>query len=216
VKVAGYVRVSSRAQGTSGLGLAAQKAALTSAAAAHDGWELVHLATEIASAGNTRKRPVLRLLLDEMDAGRYEILMCARLDRLARSVGDFASMMDRARAHGWKLVMLDPGVDMTTPYGEAMAGVAAVFAQLERALISQRTKEGLAIARERGTFVPGRHLQYQQPAVLARIMRWHETGSSYGEIVRRLDDEGIPTVRDGRWTATTVRRIIHREKGNTR
>jgi DNA invertase Pin-like site-specific DNA recombinase len=215
VRIAGYVRVSSREQGATGLGLQAQKEALSAAAAHRDGWQLATVAVEVASAGNLRRRPVLTSLLDDMDAGRYDLLVVSRLDRLARSVGDFATTLDRAKRNGWELVCLDPAVDMTTPYGKAMAGVAAVFAELERELISQRTKEGLAVAVRSGR-VRRRNLaqEYGDRAVIDRIVRLHQPPHSYtlGEIMRTLEAEGVPTRREGgRWTAAQVRRILIRE-----
>ena len=75
------------------------------------------------------------------------VLMVAKLDRLTRSVPQAYEVMDRSRRNGWALVALDLGVDTTTPAGEMMAGVACVFAQFERRLISQRTRDALAVRR---------------------------------------------------------------------
>jgi DNA invertase Pin-like site-specific DNA recombinase len=219
MRVAGYVRVSSREQGATGLGLQAQKEALSAAAAHRDGWQLATVTVEVASAGNLRRRPVLTSLLDDMDAGRYGVLVVSRLDRLARSVGDFATTLDRAKRNGWELVCLDPAVDMTTPYGKAMAGVAAVFAELERELISQRTKEGLAVAVASGRVRKrNRAQEYGDRAVIDRMVRLHQPPHSYtlGEIMRTLQAEGVPTRREGgRWTAAQVRRILLREQARS-
>ena len=76
--------------------------------------------------------------------------MVAKLDRLSRSMLDFAALMNAAQKQGWALVALDLGVDTSTPYGEMMANVLATFAQFERRLISQRTKEALAQKRAAG------------------------------------------------------------------
>jgi DNA invertase Pin-like site-specific DNA recombinase len=67
----------------------------------------------------------------------------SKIDRLSRSLLDFASIMQRAQRAGWTLPALDSPADLTMPYGEAMAGVLAVFGQLERRLISQRTSDAL-------------------------------------------------------------------------
>src|SRR5437867_3123105 len=56
---------------------------------------------------------------------------------------DFTALMGKAQNQGWALVALDLAVDTTTPVGEATANMLATFAQFERRLISQRTKEGL-------------------------------------------------------------------------
>src|SRR5450759_3724549 len=61
---------------------------------------------------------------------------------------DFAGLMDRATREGWALVALDLGVDTTTPSGEAMANVMAKFAQFERRVIAERTRDALAQRRK--------------------------------------------------------------------
>ena len=69
----------------------------------------------------------------------------ARLDRLSRSVIDAAQTVERAQRERWNLVALDLGVDFSTPAGEAMAQLIAVFAQLECRLIGERTQAALAV-----------------------------------------------------------------------
>lgn len=63
---------------------------------------------------------------------------------------DFAAVMQRAQKQGWALVALDCAVDTTTPAGEAMAHVLATFAQFERRLIGERTREALAAKKRDG------------------------------------------------------------------
>jgi hypothetical protein len=89
------------------------------------------------------------------DAGA---LVVAKLDRLSRSMLDFTAVMAKATKQGWALVALDCAVDTTTAAGEAMANVLATFAQFERRLISQRTKEALAVKKAPGVRL-GRPLQ---------------------------------------------------------
>lgn len=77
-------------------------------------------------------------------------LVVSKLDRLSRSLVQFAELMERSRRKGWSLVALDLGVDTSTPAGEMMASVLASFAQYERRLIGQRTRDALAVKREQG------------------------------------------------------------------
>ena len=93
----------------------------------------------------------LRLALEAIEAGTAEGLVVAKLDRLSRSLLDFAALMERGRKRGWNLIALDLGVDTSTPSGEMMASVLATFAQqFERRLIGQRTKDALAVKRSQG------------------------------------------------------------------
>ena len=82
--------------------------------------------------------------------GSADVLVAAKLDRLSRSLSDFAGLMATAQKQKWALVALDCQVDTSTPSGEAMAHVMAVFSHLERRLISQRTREALAVKRAQG------------------------------------------------------------------
>lgn len=211
MRVAGYVRVSTREQGDSGLGLEAQRAKIAEEVQRR-GWRLERLAEEVSSGASMEKRGELRALLEDLDAGRYDVLMVSRLDRLSRSLGDFAVTVDRARRHRWQLVMLDPALDMTDAWGEAVAGMAAVFAQLERALISQRTRAALAVARERGTFRPGEHLRYDDAATTARLIRWAQQGVTQRDAAARLNAEGVPGPGGGQWHARTIGRILARRR----
>jgi DNA invertase Pin-like site-specific DNA recombinase len=215
MNAAAYLRVSTREQGTSGLSLAHQKQTINDECQRRE-YKLAALITEVAST--SRKRPQLERLFEQLDAGEYDVLLVTRMDRFCRSTLELATALDRAHRHGWQLVMLDPAVDTTTPYGKAMASVAAAFAELERALISQRTTEGLAMARERGTFRPGEHLRYSDRATIGRIMGWERRGVSRSEMARRLTNEGIPAPGGvGRpWFQKTIARIIAREMSNTR
>lgn len=82
--------------------------------------------------------------------GEAQALVVAKLDRLSRSLLDFAALMERAEAEGWAVITLDLGVDTSTPAGEMLVSVLASFAQYERRLIGQRTREGLAQKRAQG------------------------------------------------------------------
>jgi DNA invertase Pin-like site-specific DNA recombinase len=177
--IVAYCRVSSEAQGADGYGLDAQEEAIRRACEGR-GWEAPAVVREVAS-GSKANRPLLLDAVMRVEAAKG-ILVVARLDRLSRSVGYFAQMLDRAQRNGWAIVCLDPAVDMSTPYGRAMAGMAAVFAQLERELISQRTKEGLAAARARGAGIPEGKLARREREILdlrAHGLNLREIGALY-------------------------------------
>src|ERR1019366_6905619 len=107
---------------------------------------------------------------------------------------------------GWALVALDCAVDTTTPAGEAMANVLATFAQFERRLISQRTRDALAIKRAQGVQL-GRRREGPQ-AIARRIATERRAGNTLTAIAEGLNADGIPTAHGGsRWWPSTVRAI---------
>ena len=149
VRAVGYLRVSTGGQVESGAGLDAQRATLAERAD-REGWTLELVADEGLSGASVTKRPALLDALARLDAGDADVLVAAKLDRVSRSVADFAALLDRARDRGWRLVLLDLGVDTSTPAGELVASTIAASAQYERRLIGQRTREGLAAKRAQG------------------------------------------------------------------
>jgi DNA invertase Pin-like site-specific DNA recombinase len=210
VRVVGYVRVSTVGQEQSGASLEAQKAAIVREVDGR-GWELADLLGDTGSGKSTRGRPRLEWLLDRLDGGEFDGMVVSRLDRLSRSVGDFAQILDRANRKGWALVCLDPAVDLTTPYGRAMANVAAAFAQLERELISQRTSEGI-----RAKVAAGERV-LPQPEVPDHVerrivaLRGREGGGmSLRGICRALTVEGHRPPRSGVWRPATVQKVLRR------
>lgn len=212
IRAAAYVRVSSREQEAEGVSLPDQKQRLA-AEVERRGWQLAAIVPDVET-GKThrRRRPKFDALLDELDAGAYDALIVTRLDRIARSLSHFAQVLDRSHRNGWLLVMLDPNVDTTTPYGRAMAQMGGVFAELEGALISQRTAEGLAYARARGTFRPGDHCRYDDRATIRRMVAWRQRqGLSGSEIAERLATEGVAPPNGDVWHPRTINRIIRRE-----
>ena len=121
---------------------------------------------------------------------------------------DFASLMDRASRERWALVALDLGVDTSTPSGEVMAGVLALFAQFERRLIGQRTRDALAQKRLAGVRL-GRPTSIPA-AVSGQIVDWRAAGLTLRGIVERLGHEGVPTVSGRGWQISTIQRVLAR------
>jgi DNA invertase Pin-like site-specific DNA recombinase len=206
MQVIGYVRVSTDEQSTSGAGLAAQRAAIE-AECSHRGWELVAVIEDAGYSAKDLKRPGVQIALETLRSGEAGALVVAKLDRLSRSMIDFTGLMATASKQRWALVALDCAVDTTTPAGEAMAHVLATFAQFERRLIGQRTREAMAEKRKQGVRF-GRPVSLD-PEVRARIVLEREAGKSLAAIAAALNADGVPTAQDGRqWWPSTVRSAL--------
>jgi DNA invertase Pin-like site-specific DNA recombinase len=128
------------------------------------------------------------------------------LDRVSRSVADFAALLERASKRSWGLVLLSPALDLADPAGRFTANVLASAAQYERELIGARTREGLAQRRAEGVRL-GRPASVPD-AVVARIRDERGSGRSWTAIADRLNDDSVPTGQGGsRWWPATVRKI---------
>ena len=176
-------------------------------------------------SGASRARPELARLMREIRAG--DVLVVVRLDRLARSVSHLLEVIERLEAKGAHFRSLRDPIDTSTPQGMFTLQVLGAVAQLERALISERTKAGIKAARARGKLPGNPGLRAKDPAairkaaearnrvftgdVIASMDRWLPTvrrmrpSSPWEDVVRVLNMEtGV------RWTVERLRRAVRR------
>lgn len=151
-------------------------------------------------------RPGLTAALAQLRAG--DVLMVAKMDRLSRSLIDFAGIVERARREGWALVALDSPADMSSPSGEAMAGVMAVFAQLERRLTSERTRAALAQRKAAGVRLGRERVVPRE--VERRAKRLRRDGLTLRAIGATLASEGHLPPGGGAWQPSTLHRVLSR------
>ena len=204
--VVGYCRVSTDQQGESGAGLEWQESRIRDEVDRR-GWVLREMYVDVASGKSTKRRPMLSAALSDLADGEAALLVVAKLDRLSRSMIDFATLVQRASGEGWGIAALDIGVDTSTTNGRMLANIIMALAQWERELIGDRTRDALSAVKARGTRL-GRPTNITSDArAIIRAMR--RQGSSYREIAAALDAAQVPTPQGGlRWYASTVR-IIH-------
>lgn len=203
-----YLRCSTEEQAESGAGIAAQAKAIGFYGFQHPGHDFRTI-TDLGVSGGLpwHQRPQLRAAIEDLNHGLASTLVVAKLDRLTRSLLDFATIMDMSRRHGWKMVALDLGMDTTTPAGEMLAGVLAVFAQFERRLISQRTKDALAAKRAQGVHTGRRSTLSDDMREGLRIYR--DSGWSLANIAAYLNERRIPTGQNGtKWRASSVAAVL--------
>jgi DNA invertase Pin-like site-specific DNA recombinase len=200
-----YARVSTEEQARSGLGLAAQREAIAGEAERR-GWDVEWIVDDGYTAA-TMSRPGITRALEMLANGEAEGIVVSKLDRLSRSVTDFAATLDLARRQGWALIAMDLGVDTSTPAGELVANVMASVAQWERRVIAQRTTDALAAAKSRGQRL-GRP-RATSPDVVAKVVAL-SASMKPGQVARVLTAEGVPTTRGAtQWKGCSVRRILN-------
>jgi DNA invertase Pin-like site-specific DNA recombinase len=203
MRVIGYTRVSTEGQAESGAGLDAQEAAIR-VECERKGWTLVRIASDTGSGKSMAKRAALAQAISDIEDGQADALIAAKLDRVARSVLDFAELMARATRRNWSIVVLDVAVDTSSPSGELMATVVSAFAQYERRLIGARTKDALAARRAAGVVRP----RALDPVVRERIVAERAAGRSLRAIADALTADGVPTARgNAKWYASAVKQI---------
>lgn len=153
-RLLGYARVSTEDQATD-----AQTDELTDAGCA--------ILYQEHGSGVSRARPELARLMREI--GRDDVLVVVRLDRLARSVSHLLVVIEELEAKGAHFRSLRDPIDTSTPQGMFSLQVLGAVAQLERALISERTKAGIRAARARGKLPGNPGLRAKNPAAIAKV-----------------------------------------------
>lgn len=224
-----YLRVSTRAQGHSGLGLDAQRSAVQQHVVSTGG-QVVKEYLEVES-GKRDDRQELKAAIAYTRRCRG-VLLVAKLDRLSRNVAFLATLMES----GVEFRACDN--PHATPF---TIHILSAVAQYEREMISKRTKEALAAAKKRGVLLgssrpdhwAGHEERRREGAVrgaaraaevhraaaavayedvLPMILELGEKGMSLNAIARKLNEEGIPSRRGRRWYGTTVKLILQRKR----
>jgi DNA invertase Pin-like site-specific DNA recombinase len=219
----GYVRVSSEEQADSGLGLEAQRDRIR-AFCTLKGLQLNEVFEDAGVSGGKalETRPAGSKLVVAARKTKAVVIV-AKFDRLFRSVADAANTIADFDRKGIELVAISEGFDMTNPYGRAMAQMASVFAELERAMIRERTRVAMTVKRNRGERI-SRHAPFgwefgpdgrlvenpTEQETICLMRRLQAEGKGFDEIARVLDQAGIKPKRAEKWARATVRQILRR------
>jgi site-specific DNA recombinase len=222
VKALGYIRVSTAEQALDGISLDAQRGRIASWCEA-TGAELAEV-IEDAGVSGTRilaDRPSGARIASLLTARNPEVdtVVIARLDRLGRDAAETLSYLRQFAKGNLGLVSVADRIDLGTPQGRAMAQMSAVFAELERALIAQRTADALGELRLQGKVYGAVPFGFRREGdrlipddseqrVLVRIRRLRGRGYSYDRIARSLNGSGIRAKRSGKWHSMSVRSVL--------
>jgi site-specific DNA recombinase len=161
--------------------------------------------------GGNMERPAVKRLLADIQAGRVDCVVVYKVDRLSRSLMDFARMMETFEKHRVSFVSVTQQFNTTTSMGRLMLNVLLSFAQFEREIISERTRDKIAAARRKGKWsggMPilgydvapggGRLLVNEDEAARVRgIFELYLEHQSLIETIKALDERGWATKR---WT----------------
>jgi DNA invertase Pin-like site-specific DNA recombinase len=217
--IVAYVRVSTNQQGRSGLGIEAQRAAL-SRFAQSEGLDLVAEFVEVETGKGSDaldRRPQLAAALARARALRCPVAV-SKLDRLSRDVHFISGLM----THRVPFVVADLGPDVD-PF---VLHLFAALAEKERALISGRTKSALAAAKAKGVKLGNPRIEAARGRAVASLQAEADRAASnvlpiiaeirrsgamtLRAIAEALNARGVPTQRGGRWHAMSVRNVLAR------
>lgn len=218
-KFIAYLRTSTKDQN---LGIEAQRTKAQAYAKAQGGEIIAEYAEH--ESGKNDARPRLAQAIAHCEKTGATLLI-AKLDRLSRRVAFLFELKEKLEAKGLEAVCVDmPEIMKST----LMLGVMASLAQQERELISERTKAALQAKKAQGVKLgrpKGADMGKAVEAATAKrvteaqawaeahgpaIMRMSKNGMNTNQIAATMNESGIPTRRGGKWTATSVKRVLAR------
>ena len=232
-RIIGYCRVSTEAQSSEGVSLAAQREKLVAYARALD-LDLVEVIEDAGASAKTLARPGLTQALAMLKTGEAEGLLVSRLDRLTRSVRDLGALIDEYFATKFALLSVTDSIDTRTAAGRLCLNIMATVSQWEREAIGERTKDALGHLKANGVQLGGDALGWKrgeerdqegrlvirdvadERATIARIVELRATGLSMQDIATEITCQGYRTKQGKRWFAETVRRVLARERSIAR
>ena len=193
-----------------------------------DGWEIVptHYDDPGFSGGNTN-RPAFQRLMDDARNGKFEMIICYKIDRLSRRITDFTDIFRDLDKCGVKFASVTQEFNTDSSMGKMVLNLLMTFSQFERDLTSERVRDKMAATRKKGLW-PGGTVPYGYMRVDKRLVPdpetapnvkhifelYRETGSPK-EVCRRLTEEGILRfpVRKVRWNtpslSTCLRNVVY-------
>lgn len=212
----GYVRVSTEEQAKEGVSIDAQEKRIQALAAAK-GWNLTEIIRDAGYSGKNLERPGIRRLIEACRLRATDVVIVFKVDRLTRKQRDLWHLLEEVfEEYQVGFVSVTEAFDTTTAAGKAFLGMIGTFAQLERDLVSERTREALGHKRSNGEWVGRVPLGFmmneggrldEDPAALkliARAKRLRRNGASFSDISRSL---GIPKTTAYRIVNASVRRL---------
>jgi len=170
----------------------------------HEGWTLVAASYDDGGfSGGTLERPALKRLLNDIGAGKVDVIVVYKVDRLTRSLADFAKIVDVLDAQEASFVSVTQQFNTTTSMGRLTLNVLLSFAQFEREVTGERIRDKIAASKKKGLWMGGlpplgydprdRKLVVNEPEaeIVRHIFRRYAAIGSVRLLKQELDTEGI-------------------------
>lgn len=217
MKAAAYIRVSTADQAQHGVSLDAQESRIRAYALAI-GLDLVAVIREegVSAGKPLSTRPGGQELLSLIASGAAQHVVALKLDRIFRDAAEALTQTKAWDNAGLSLHLVDMGgqaLNTGSAMGRMFLTMTAAFAELERNLISERTRTALQYKKAQGAILgrPRLGAEADEAGLVVRIVALHEEALSLRRIAATLDAEGFKTQKGGKWSAQMVNKILARQ-----
>ncbi len=218
MRAVGYIRVSTTEQAEEGISLDNQRKRIGAFCVAKD-WDLINVYEDAGKSGKDLNRDGIQELIANCSKDTFDAVVVYKVDRITRRQRDLWHLIDDVfEANDVGFVSVNEPFDTTSAIGKACLGMIGVFAQLEREIAAERTRDALKYKKENGEYIGGVPLGYDavdgelkendELATVKYAKKLRREGYSYSHIADRLNVEGRQTKRGGRWHKSTVSYLL--------
>lgn len=182
---------------------------------------------DVGFSGKNIKRPQFEQMLKDIESGNVDFVVSYRLDRVSRSITDFANLLNMFEKYNVKYISATEQFDTSSPMGRAMIYIVMVFAQLERETIAGRIEDNYRYRAKYGYFmggntpfgydsqrieISGKKVSILVPnngaVLLQKIFDSFLSGESVYSICRTLNNNGYRTAKGSLWSAVAIKRVL--------
>ncbi len=187
-----------------------------------NGWRLIEKRYDDGgfSGGNT-ERPALKELLADIKAGKIDVVVVYKIDRLSRSLIDFAELQTTFEKYNTSFVAVTQQIDTSGSTGRMMLNILMTFAQYEREIIAERIRDKMSATRRQGKYIGGvspfgykaenKHLQIQpeEAKAVKQVFRRYLETQSPKLIAQELNAEKLTTRQGKEWRISHIYRMLN-------
>lgn len=196
-----------------------------------NGWDYI-VYQDYGISGKTLEREDFERMMRDAHAGKFQYLICYKIDRVSRSVSDFSNLIDELNSLGIGFICIRDNFDTTTPMGRAMMMITAVFAQLERETTAERVRDNMLDRAKLGKWNGGpvplgydaesETIEYQgrkkklsrlinndsESIIIRQIFDMYIELESIRGVAVKLNTIGIKTKSGSNWSDSQISRIL--------
>ena len=187
-----------------------------------EGWELIpEFYEDPGFSGGNMNRPGLKRLLADIEVGKIDIVVVYKIDRLSRSLADFAKMVEVFDNQNVSFSSVTQQINSATSMGRLMLNVLLSFAQFEREVTGERIRDKIAASKRKGMWMGGvvpygyrvenrlLLIEPKEAELVKRIFERFNTEKSMTKIVQDLNEQDIRTKRNSKFCKQSVYKILH-------
>ena len=215
-----YIRVSTEMQKEKGESLDVQLKRLNAYADSKEDWSVVETYKDAGVSAKNTNRLEFNRMMDDVEQGKIDVILCTKLDRLFRNTRDFLNTTEYFEKKNLKFVCLEGSIDTSNPAGRVFSTMRAAFAQFERETTADRVRDVMRSRAEEGKWNGGPtpfgysyedkelKINSKEAKTVKEIYNLYFECRSVRHIVHKLNLDGIKTRKGDLWGITSIGRIL--------